>query len=138
MKNKIELACRTADDFTRLYYKHFDKMRTQINRLYLDSGLLVWNGNGVNGKDNIQKYIVELPTTEHYCSVLDAQPITDDTVTGQTTILIQTGGTVKYTDHPQKPFQQTFVITAEGDKWKIVSDCYRLQDALQISKENAK
>lgn len=101
-----------------------------MNRLYLDNGLFVWNGNGASGKDNIQKYFIELPSSEHNISTLDAQPIVDEAVGGQLTYLIQAGGTVRYTDHPVKPFQQTFIITAQEDKWKIASDCYRLQDAL--------
>ncbi|XP_065368221.1 NTF2-related export protein [Calliphora vicina] len=130
LKSKVEACCRTAEDFTKLYYQSFDKRRHQMNRLYLDNGLFVWNGNGASGKDNIQKYFIELPSTEHTISTLDAQPIVDEAVAGQLTYLIQTGGTVKYTDQPMKTFQQTFIITAQDDKWKIASDCYRLQDAL--------
>lgn len=99
-------------------------------RLYMDNGLLVWNGNGANGKDNIQKYFQELPRSEHIMNTLDAQPIIDDAVSSQLTFIIQVSGTVKFQDNPTKPFQQTFMITAQGDKWKIASDCFRLQDAI--------
>ena len=101
-----------------------------MNRLYLDSTIFVWNGNGACGKDNIQKYFNELPASVHTISTLDAQPIVDEAVGDQLTFLIQTGGIVKYADQPRKPFQQSFIITAQDDKWKIVSDCYRFQDAL--------
>ncbi|XP_055383354.1 NTF2-related export protein [Condylostylus longicornis] len=135
LKSKIEQAVRTAEDFTRLYYKYLDKQRNQLSRLYLENGLLVWNGNGISGKDNIQKYVEELPDSDHHLGILDAQPYVDNAVSGQPTLLIQSGGNVKYTNHPSKPFQQTFVITAQGDKWKIVSDCYRLQDCLQANQK---
>uniref|UniRef100_A0A1A9WIQ8 NTF2-related export protein n=1 Tax=Glossina brevipalpis TaxID=37001 RepID=A0A1A9WIQ8_9MUSC len=135
LKAKVESCCRTAEDFTKLYYQSFDKRRHQMNRLYLDNGLFVWNGNGACGKDNIQKYFIELPASEHVISTLDAQPIVDEAVVGQITYLIQTGGVVKYTDQPTRPFQQTFIITAQDDKWKIASDCYRLQDAL-VTQDN--
>jgi len=45
--------------------------------------------------------------------------------------MIQASGTVKYQDKTAKTFQQNFVVTAQGDKWKIVSDCFRVQEALK-------
>lgn len=48
----------------------------------------------------------------------------------QLTFIIQVCGIIKYQDKPPKSFQQNFVITAQGDKWKIVSDCFRLQEPL--------
>lgn len=104
-----------------------------MNRLYLDNAMFIWNGNGASGKDTIQQYFIELPTSEHLISTLDAQPVLDDALSGQLTYIIQVGGTARYTDMPTQPFQQTFIITAEGDKWKIASDCYRLQDEIAKS-----
>lgn len=37
-------------------------------------------------------------------------------------------GFVKFQERVSRPFQQNFMITAQGDKWKIVSDCFRLQE----------
>lgn len=42
----------------------------------MDSAILVWNGNGYEGKDQINKFFNELPPTEHIISTLDGQPIT--------------------------------------------------------------
>uniref|UniRef100_A0A182JE74 NTF2-related export protein n=1 Tax=Anopheles atroparvus TaxID=41427 RepID=A0A182JE74_ANOAO len=130
MRTKIDTACITAEAFTKLYYESVDKKRHQMARLYMDNGLLAWNGNGANGKDEIQKYFQELPRSEHNITTLDSQPIVDDAVSSQLTFLIQVSGTVRFGDTPMKPFQQTFMITAQGDKWKIVSDCFRLQDGI--------
>lgn len=105
-----------------------------MSRLYLDTGLLAWNGNESIGNEKIQKYFQELPTSEHVVNTLDAQPIIDDSVGGQPTYLIQVSGTVKFQANNSKPFQQTFMITAAGDKWKIASDCFRMQDALSLEK----
>lgn len=58
----------------------------------------------------------------------------DSAVNGQLTFLIQASGSVKYQDKTSKTFQQNFIITAQGDKWKIVSDCFRLQEPLSMSK----
>lgn len=44
--------------------------------MYMDTATLIWNGNGVEGKDNIQKFWTDLPPSEHTINTLDAQPIT--------------------------------------------------------------
>lgn len=46
-------------------------------------------------------------------------------ITNQLTFLVKVGGQVKFEEKSSKPFNQTFLITAVGDKWKIVSDCFR-------------
>lgn len=60
----------------------------------------------------------------------------DSAVNGQLTFLIQVSGIVKYQDKVPKSFQQNFVITAQGDKWKIVNDCFRLQESLSNTDKN--
>lgn len=133
IKAKIDHACRTAEEFTKVYYESLDKRRHLISRLYLDTGILIWNGNGIEGKDDIQKFWVELPASDHSITTLDAQPITGPVVANQLTFLVKVSGQVKYQDKPTKPFNQNFLITAVGDKWKIVSDCFRAQEALDSS-----
>ena len=76
LKAKIDQACRTAEEFTKLYYESLDKRRYLISRLYLDTATLIWNGNGIEGKDNIQKFWTDLPSSDHSVFTLDAQPIT--------------------------------------------------------------
>lgn len=46
-----------------------------MSRLYLETGLLAWNGNGVTGSENILKFMIDLPPTDHVVTTLDAQPI---------------------------------------------------------------
>jgi len=46
-----------------------------MSRYYLDTGVLVWNGNGTVGKDLIQKFFEGLPPTEHTLTSLDSQPV---------------------------------------------------------------
>uniref|UniRef100_A0A1L8DGV6 NTF2-related export protein n=1 Tax=Nyssomyia neivai TaxID=330878 RepID=A0A1L8DGV6_9DIPT len=126
--DKMDQASRTSEEFTKLYYESLDKRRHQMSRLYLNNGVLVWNGNGITGRDDIQKFYQELPVSDHHMNTLDAQPLLD---ANQLTFLIQVSGAVKFnSDGLSRPFQQTFIITAEQDKWKIVSDTYRLQDAM--------
>lgn len=103
-----------------------------MSRLYLDNGLLVWNGNEALGKENIQKYFQDLPSSIHNVITLDTQPIVDESTTFAPTFIIQVSGNVKFQENPAKPFQQSFMITAQGDKWKIATDVFRLQDALSL------
>jgi NTF2-related export protein 1/2 len=113
-----------------LYYDSLDKKRHQVSKLYLENATFVWNGNASIGKDNIQKFFQELPSSEHQMTTVDAQPIIDNTVSQTFTFLVQVSGTVKYQDSPSRAFQQTFMLTAQQDKWKIVNDCFRLQDGI--------
>jgi NTF2-related export protein 1/2 len=46
-----------------------------MSRYYMDSGVLVWNGNGTVGKDLIQKFFESLPPSEHTLTSLDSQPV---------------------------------------------------------------
>lgn len=94
----------------------------------MDNGLFVYNGNGFTGKEAITKFITEMPQTKHDLTTVDAQPILDSSA-GRT-VLIQVSGTVKIGGHRSKAFQQTFTITADNDKWKIVTDTFRLQDGI--------
>ncbi|XP_021707652.1 NTF2-related export protein [Aedes aegypti] len=72
---------------------------------------------------NIQKYFQELPRFEHIMNTLVTQPIIGDAVSSQLTFIIKLSGTVIYQDNSTKPFQKTFTVTAQGDKWKIASNC---------------
>lgn len=124
----IENACETAEEFTRLFYKQLDSSRHLTSKLYLDTGLLVWNGNGINGNEKIQKFLMELPASTHVLKALDAQPISESVVSNNFTHIIQACGEVTYqNEESRKPFQETFVIVAVDGKWKIASDCFRFQ-----------
>lgn len=105
----------------------------------MDNAIAIWNGNASTGKENIQKYFQDLPTTEHTITTLDAQPVIDEAVSNQKTLLIMVSGMFRIQNNPSKQqsqqFQQTFVITAHEDKWRIVSDCFRIQDALSVDKK---
>lgn len=129
LKEKIRDACNVAEEFTKLYYESIDRMRHQLSRHYTDSAVLVWNGTGSVGKEQIQKFLEALPSSQHAITSLDSQPIVvlEDAVT----LLIQAAGSVHFGTSETKPFQQTFLITAVGDKWKIVSDCFRLQEPIE-------
>ncbi|XP_066985272.1 NTF2-related export protein [Macrobrachium rosenbergii] len=124
---KILTACTDAESFTKIYYEFLDKSRHKLNKLYLDEGKLVWNGNVVEKKENIQKFFEELPTSTHTITSLDSQPVNTEAVGSQATILVTTAGFVVFKNR-KSPFQQSFILTAKDDKWKLVSDVFRFQD----------
>ncbi|KAK3932044.1 NTF2-related export protein [Frankliniella fusca] len=136
LKDKIRDACNVAEEFTKLYYESIDRMRHQLSRHYIDTAVLVWNGTGSVGKDQIQKFLEALPSSQHTVTSLDCQPVLEEAVSGQFTLLIQAAGHVHFGSGETKPFQQTFLITAAADKWKIVSDCFRLQEPIESRSES--
>lgn len=106
--------------------------------MYIEDAIHVWNGNGTTGKYDISKFLSELPSSEHKIITLDAQPLENDSeksgVQGpELSILIHVSGTVKYSVADQKPFLHIFNLLAQGNGWKITSDVYRFQDAMQYS-----
>ncbi|XP_055305931.1 NTF2-related export protein-like [Sitodiplosis mosellana] len=130
LRFELTESTKTAEEFIQLYYQSVDHKRHQISRLYMDNAIAAWNGNGINGKENIQEFFQGLPATEHTASVCDVQPIIDEATSNQKTLLILVSGSLRVLNNPLKQFQQTFVISAQDDKWKIVRDCFRIQDSL--------
>ncbi|XP_048773994.1 NTF2-related export protein 2-like isoform X4 [Ostrea edulis] len=152
---KIDQATEAGEQFAKLYYETYDKKRHVLHKLYLDTATMVWNGNGLSGLDNIQKYLEGLPVSEHRMESLDCQPLsdwtyygmvsgpsgqdTDETVNsrilqldkvsgGQFSIIVKTYGTVKYQNRKPKTFHQNFMLTSQNNLWKVVSDSFRFQD----------
>jgi len=128
MIDKINQAVSTAETFSQLYYKKLDQERHTIDKMYHENAYMAWNGNPVDGVTNIQKFLLEkIPKSSTYVQSLDAQPVHDSAVAGQTTVLVNVAGTVKYgTSHPVN-FQQNLLLTAKESKWKVVTDTFRSQ-----------
>jgi len=128
LRKQINDAAQAADEFMKHYYDNIDHKKLTVNKLFLDTALLVYNGNGFKGIDAITKFVNDMPKTEHTITTIDAQPILDESA-GKT-ILIQVSGTVKIGGQRSKAFQQSFTVTAQNQKWKIVTDCFRLQEGI--------
>ncbi|XP_046390290.1 NTF2-related export protein isoform X2 [Ischnura elegans] len=111
-----------------MWRRHIMKL---MSKFYLDTGVMVWNGNGAVGKEMIQKLFMELPASESSLTSMDSHPMLDAAVGTQQTVLIQVAGFIKFQDKLGLPFQQNFMVTAEGDKWKIVNDCFRFQEVVE-------
>lgn len=82
------------------------------------------------GPEEIQKFFIEkVPKTSHKVFSYDAQPVLDEFVGGQKTIMVHVGGSVYFSnDHKPRPFQQNFLLTAQGEFWKLATDVFRYQD----------
>ena len=142
---RINQAVSAAETFSQLYYKKLDTERHSIDKFYHENATLAWNGNSVEGLADVKKFLLEkLPKSSFYIQSLDAQPVFEAAVSGQTTILvnvrgsfksillfsllIQVAGTVKFGQERTNSFQQNFLLTATKDsKWKIVTDIFRSQ-----------
>ncbi|KAK4008260.1 NTF2-related export protein 1 [Daphnia magna] len=126
----IDEACSTALEFTKLYYDCLDKKRNLLCKLYMETAVLVWNGNSVSGNMQIQSFLEKLPASDHQIVSLDAQPIHEEAIKGQPTVMAVVAGIVRFEKKPAQPFCQNFLITAQDTKWKVVSDCLRFQQVL--------
>ncbi|EAT41099.1 AAEL007223-PA, partial [Aedes aegypti] len=118
LRTKIDTACRTAEEFTKLRYKIIDKKRRQMARLKWTTVCWCRTEMTPTGRTT-SRSTSELPRSEHIINTLDAQPIFD-AVSSQLTFIIQVPRTVNQ-DNPTERFQK---ITAQEDKWKIASDCF--------------
>lgn len=127
-KKKSEQACDAASEFVKIYYDAIDKKRHILDRLYHDSATLLWNGNSVTGQAAISQYLNKLPSSEHKVETLDAQSMPDHATQGQIGILVLTAGIVKYKGHSVRNFSQNFMLTAQNNTWKVVTDCFRTNE----------
>lgn len=118
-------ACDDAKKFAELFYEKLDKGRHTISSLFHDSATLIWNGNQVTGKNNIVPFYEALPTVETQLFSIDAQPILEAAAGTQTMIAIICNGKMKFASSPIKGFTESFLLTAENNVWKVVSDTYR-------------
>ncbi len=54
----------------------------------------------------------------------------EEAIKGQSTVMAVVAGAVRFEKKPSQPFCQNFLFTAQGTKWKVVSDCLRFQQVL--------
>ncbi|XP_054647260.1 NTF2-related export protein 2 isoform X3 [Dunckerocampus dactyliophorus] len=133
-RTHVDQSCRYSEEFVNIYYDCVDKKRRNLTRLYLDKATLVWNGNTVSGLDALGEFFEALPSSEFQVHTLDCQPVHDLATQGQMTLLVVTGGIVKFEGNKARFFNQNFLLTAQASPsneqpvWKIASDCFRFQD----------
>ncbi|XP_068719163.1 NTF2-related export protein 1-like [Montipora capricornis] len=127
LRNAAEQATQAGEEFSNVYYETFDKRRHLMSKLYSSDTTIVWNGNVVKGgSEVVTEFFNSLPATEHTLHTLDCQPVSDQAIPGQTTVLVVVEGLVKFDGHKAEHFSQNFLLTAEGGTvWKVASDCFR-------------
>lgn len=125
--NSIQLianrACDDGKKFAELYYEKIDKSRHTIGTLFHDSAILVWNGNNIEGKAAIVSFFESLPTIETVLLSIDAQPVTES-IANQAMMSVICSGRMTFGSRT-KPFTESFLLAAENNIWKVVSDNYR-------------
>ncbi|XP_021119133.1 NTF2-related export protein 2-like [Heterocephalus glaber] len=130
-KTHVDQECKAAEEFVNIYYETMDKRKRALIRLYLDEATLVWNGNVVTGLEALSNFFEMLPSSEFQVNMLDCQPVHEQAIQSQTTVLLVTSGTVKF-DGNKHDFNQNFRLTAQATfnstVWKITSDCFHFQD----------
>ncbi|XP_072170931.1 NTF2-related export protein 2-like [Diadema setosum] len=122
-------ACEAGEQFYKVFYETFDRRRSLLGKLYLDSATMVWNGNGVSGSAGIMEFFEKLPVTEHTVDTLDCQPIPEEITENQTSVLVVTSGKVSFQGSRNFPFNQSFILTkTQTGVWKIASNCFRYEE----------
>jgi len=123
---RISQACDDGKTFAELFYEKMDKQRHAMANLFHESASLVWNGNHVQGKASVVNFLEQLPASETNLTCIDAQPVLDlPALGGQPTITVICGGRQKFGNNKYKQFTESFMLTAEQNVWKVVSDTYR-------------
>ena len=90
---------------------------------------MVWNGHTKSGVMDISTFYQSLPTSEHSLLSYDCQPVMDGSQTGQSNVMVVCQGVVRYGGHGgEQNFAQNFLLTKQGEVWKIGSDCCRFLD----------
>lgn len=125
-EHRLDQVASDGTKFAELFYRQLDKSRGNINGLYHPTlATLIWNGNSVTGLDDIIKFYESLPPTETTLMTVDAQPILDlPTFNGQVTMTVTCAGRMKVGDKT-KFFNESFLLVAENNKWKVFADTYR-------------
>ena len=121
------------------YANHFKYLNLPVSPLlvliqviagfYSDTSFVVWNGHPKTGSTEIASFYQSLPISEHRVTCFDAQPMQDGQ--GQSSVLVACHGMVKFDGQPREElFTQNFILTKQGDVWKVASDCFRFLDQL--------
>ncbi|VDN58352.1 unnamed protein product [Dracunculus medinensis] len=119
-------ACSAADRFTKLYYDAQDRKRNKMNFLYVQDAQLVWNGQLIQGAEEIAKFWESLPNSSHTLSSIDCHALEDITNDSKPLVVLCVGTVIL--GAMVHAFTQTFILSMDDDKYKILSDRFRFID----------
>ena len=98
-----------------------------MSGLYSSKSVVIWNGNMKSGSSNIMEFYLSLPGSNHRLTTFDCQPVLSSSAT--TSVMVCCRGSVKFDGQPsEKLFSQNFLLSKEGEVWKVVSDCFRFSN----------
>ncbi|KAH7726958.1 NTF2-related export protein [Aphelenchoides avenae] len=112
--------------FVKLYVDSADIRREKMHVLYSTAEpSLIWNGNNVDGLQNIQSFWSNLPATEHELRSVDAHPLS---ISGdEKAIVSQVVGTVAV-GGVTHAYTQTLILLNEDGNYRVKSDRIRFID----------
>lgn len=122
---KINQACTSGKSFAELFYEKLDKSRHSLGSLFHDSAILIWNGHQQKGKPAILSFFDQLPTSTTSIFSIDAQPVEHIPAEHQATILVTCSGKMLFNGETTKFFHESFMLSAQNNTWKIVTETYR-------------
>jgi len=121
---KLSQACESGKKFAQVFYEKLDKSRHTMGQLFHESAVLIWNGNFVTGKGNVLEFYGNLPTLDTTLIAIDAHPISTEIAGQKTSILVTCNGKMTF-DKQHRCFTESFMLIAENNIWKIMTDTYR-------------
>eukprot|EP00286_Rhodomonas_abbreviata_P027600 CAMPEP_0181294578 /NCGR_PEP_ID=MMETSP1101-20121128/3681_1 /TAXON_ID=46948 /ORGANISM="Rhodomonas abbreviata, Strain Caron Lab Isolate" /LENGTH=141 /DNA_ID=CAMNT_0023399257 /DNA_START=317 /DNA_END=739 /DNA_ORIENTATION=- len=137
MTDIVSITSEGGEAFFRHYYSYLDTSRQNLKHLYHEESKVVWNGNSLHGRTNVERFLTDLPSSTHKPYSLDCQPIAPQAAAGQESadpmILVSVMGSVQFGSieasppPPSKAFCQSFVLgkDAATGSYFIVTDNYR-------------
>ncbi|XP_054164032.1 NTF2-related export protein-like [Oppia nitens] len=122
---RITQGCDDGKKFAELFYEKLDKGRHTMGQLFHESANVLWNGNPVTGKANAVTFYESLPTVETQLFSIDAQPVLEAAAGQQICITVVCNGKMKFASNVTRSFTESFLLTAENNVWKVLTDTYR-------------
>ncbi|ODM98500.1 NTF2-related export protein 2 [Orchesella cincta] len=119
-------ALKVAETFCKTYYETVQKKPHLVSQLYLDTPVMIWDGNPILNQQQIQSFFEQLPSLTFSLMALDCHPASALAVGSRKTFFIKAAGLYRVSGPgSQKQFTQDIVLTADGNKYKIAVDTFR-------------
>jgi len=125
----FDINAQRGESFVRdYYYRIFDSpQRMELARLYKPNSVILWNGNRLEGADNVRAFLKAIPASSHKVECIDVQPIPHAVANS---IVIIASGEVNYgVEDNKRSFHQQWVLCPDTQKegmWWIATDVFRL------------
>ncbi|CAH8520722.1 unnamed protein product [Dicrocoelium dendriticum] len=124
-----KIAAEAGEKFSALYYRAFDKQdRVDLPGFFMENVVLLWNGNRTEGRSLVLDYLNKLPKSSTTLHSLSAQPVHKSLSGDRLIVLVNVFGTIRFDQHPQHQFSETFFLTQEDKLWRVQSVTFRFID----------